>query len=259
MAWLAPNPPDAVWFRGEDTVRFLNDILSQEIGDMDDGEVRRSMLLTPEGKVQHLMWVLRSGDDIALITDHGRGEQLARDLGRYRIRVDVAIEPENRPVWLVIGEWEGIDVSWPSAQRFVVMGGKPDLDEGSIDEYERLRIEAGEPLVGVDVSEGTIPQETGLVPVAVDFGKGCFVGQELVGRIDARGGNVPRPLRLLRLDGEASPGDPVNYEGADVGALTSVAGDLALAVVKRAVPLGAQVEAGPTRATVAELPTKTQE
>ena len=259
MAWLAPVSPDVVWFRGKDTIRFLNDILSQEIGNLDDGEVRRSMLLTPEGKVQHLMWVLRSGDDIALITDHGNGEQLAQDLGRYRIRVDVEIEPESRPVWLVVGEWEGIDLSWSSVPRFLVIRDKPDLEEGSFDDYEYLRVKAGEPLVGVDVSEGTIPQETGLVPVAVDFEKGCFLGQELVGRIDARGGNVPRPLRHLRLQGEAAVGDPVIHDGAEVGVVTSVAGDLALGLVRRVVAPGAVVELRGASATVAELPPKTQE
>ncbi|MDX1469557.1 MAG: hypothetical protein R3258_09455 [Acidimicrobiia bacterium] len=259
MAWLAPVSPDIVWFRGEDTVRFLNDILSQEIGDMDDGEVRRSMLLTPDGKVQHLMWVLSSGGDIALITDDGRGEELANVLGRYRIRVDVTIEPENEPAWLVIGEWEGIDVSWPSVPRFLVIGDRPDLAEGTVQEYERLRIEQGEPLAGVDVSEKTIPQETGMVAAMVDFDKGCFVGQELVGRIDARGGNVPRPLRILRLEGEVSPGAQVMYGDAEVGSVTSVAGDLALGIVKRAVPVGAVVRVGEVQATVAGLPRNTEE
>ncbi len=60
---------------------------------------------------------------------------------------------------------------------------------------ERHRIEAGWPGDGRRAHADTIPAETGVVPVAVSFTKGCYTGQELVARIDSRGGNVPRHLR----------------------------------------------------------------
>ncbi|MDP9494633.1 MAG: hypothetical protein M3P87_05270, partial [Actinomycetota bacterium] len=56
-ALLADVPPDLVWFRGPDVIRFLNDLLSQEIAVMEPGEVRRSMLLNPQGRMDHLLWV----------------------------------------------------------------------------------------------------------------------------------------------------------------------------------------------------------
>ena len=258
MAWLAPVAPDIVWFRGDDAVRFLNDLLSQEIADMGPGEVRRSMLLKPDGKVQHLLWVLMEPDGVGLITEPGRGEAVASDLARYRIRVDVTIELESEPRWLVMGEWDGIDVSWSTSPRFVVRGERPDLPDGSAEEYERLRVEAGEPVHGIDVSEESIPQETGLVDVAVHFEKGCFVGQELVGRIDARGGNVPRPLRLVEIHGSAEVGDEITHDGKGVGRLTSAAGDLGLAAVMRKVEPGQQVTVGAAAGVVRELPSQRQ-
>ncbi len=60
MAWIAPEQPDLVWFSGSDVLRFLNDIISQELGNMAPGETRRSFLLEPQGKLQFLLWVMRT-------------------------------------------------------------------------------------------------------------------------------------------------------------------------------------------------------
>lgn len=264
---LAPEAPDLVWFRGPDTVRFLNDIISQEIASLEPGAVVRSLLLGPDGKLAHQLWVLRGDAEVGLVTDEGRGSDLASVLGRYRIRVDVDIQASEEPVWLVMGErsvkdaqWERAgdiiraDLSWRNYPRTLVTGPRPDFIGMSEQEYELARIEAGEPKWGVDVDETTIPHESGLVPETVDFTKGCFLGQELVARIDSRGGNVPRHLRLLEIgDLTAEPGAPLTAQGTDVGRLTSRAGPLALALVKRGIQIGDVVEVGRGSATVRDL------
>lgn len=255
-AWIAPERPDLVWFSGPDTLRFLNDIVSQELGDMGSGQARRSFLLEPQGKLRFMLWVIREGDRIGLVTDPGRGGELAEAMGRYRIRVDVEIVEEERDVWVVVGDWGGYDVSWPGVPRRLVIGDRPDLDEGAEAEYEALRITSGEPRWGVDVDEGTIPHESGLVPASVDFDKGCFLGQELVARIDSRGGNTPRNLRLLETDGEVTAGDPVVRDDNEVGAITSATTGAALAMLKRTVSVGDTVEVGGSSAVVKELPAK---
>ena len=158
---LAPSAPELVWFGGSDAIRFLNDLISQEIGDMEPGTVRRSLLLTPQGKLDHIIWVLRGADDVGLSVDAGRGEDLVAKLGRYRIRVDVDIELSPLERWLVVGpfggdpgRWTGdrsaliADVSWSNVERTLVVGERPDLPLLEVDDYEVFRIEAGEPLVG---------------------------------------------------------------------------------------------------------------
>ena len=233
---LAPVAPDLVWFRGEDTIRFLNDIISQEVATMEPGTVRRSFLLNPQGRIDHLMWALRGEQELGLVTDPGRGGDLATALSRYRIRVAVEISEEPSDRWLVIGpladegawSWTDgelvADVSWSGVPRFLVVGEQPALPSISAEEVERLRIESGEPLVGVDTSTSTIPQETGLVPVAVDLDKGCFLGQELVGRI-ARRGHVNKQLRVLKFPGAGpAAGSEVSRGESTVGTVTSVAG-----------------------------------
>jgi folate-binding protein YgfZ len=252
--WIAPERPDLVWFHGADALRFLDDLISQELEDMAIGETRRSFLLEPQGKLRFLLWVLREDDRLGLLTDSGRGAELAEALGRYRIRVDVEIEPEPGGVWIVMGPWEGYDVSWAAMNRHLVVGDRPDLDEGLLDEYERLRILSGEPRWGVDVDGDTIPHESGLVTVSVDFEKGCFLGQELVARMDSRGANPPRSLRLLETDGPIAAGDVVSVEGVEVGMVTSATEGAGLAMLKRTVSVGDSVDVGGRRAIVRELP-----
>jgi tRNA-modifying protein YgfZ len=258
MSSLAPEQPDLVWFSGGDALRFLNDIISQELGDMEPGDSRRSFLLAPQGKLDFLLWVIREEDRIGLVTDPGRGEALASALGRYKIRVDVDIEAEVGDVWIVVGEWDGYDLSWAGVERHLVIGDRPDLEVMSESAYEILRVDAGEPKWGVDVDADTIPHESGLVSASVDFTKGCFLGQELVARIDSRGGNTPRNLRRLESDRPIRPGDLVKSEGNDVGKVTSSGGAVGLAMLKRSVSVGDRVDVGDSNAIVMELPAKTR-
>jgi tRNA-modifying protein YgfZ len=124
------------------------------------------------------------------------------------------------------------------------------------------------PRMGAELTGATIPAEAGrwVIDASVSFTKGCFTGQELVARIDSRGGHVPRHLRGLVVDAADPPpvGASVVVEGAEVGTVTSAAPApgagraLALASVGRAVtpPAGAQVHHGGEAlpATVVDLP-----
>ena len=108
------------------------------------------------------------------------------------------------------------------------------------------------------MDERTIPQETGLEEVAVSFTKGCYLGQELVARIDSRG-HVNRLLRILEFYGEPpAPGSPVIGADREVGTVTSVGGGLGLAMIRREVAVGDEVVAGGTRAVVRAIPSKAQ-
>lgn len=151
----------------------------------------------------------------------------------------------------------------------------PDGAAGGADEaFEAARIEAGVPELGFELTERTIPQEAGaLVARAVSFTKGCYTGQELVARIDARGGNTPRRLFGLTIDGVSgtadspaapAPGDEVVVGGAKVGELTSVAwspglqAHVGLAFIKRGTdttgPTHVTTAAGAAPATIRSLP-----
>ena len=84
-----------------------------------------------------------------------------------------------------------------------------DVPPGDPAAFEAARIEAGVPAMGREITDKTIPQEAGaLVEHAVSFTKGCYTGQELVARLDARGNNVARRLRGVVLPPAATKAGP---------------------------------------------------
>jgi tRNA-modifying protein YgfZ len=123
---------------------------------------------------------------------------------------------------------------------------------------ECLRIEHGRPRYGLDLDETVIPQEAGLNERAVSFTKGCYVGQETVARLFYKG-KPNRQLRGLTATEPVEVGTELTLDGRIVGTVTSAAdsprlGPIALALVRREAPVGAAVQAGHSRAHVAELP-----
>ncbi len=112
---------------------------------------------------------------------------------------------------------------WPGLPGGDLVGESPEAPAGvamcGMDAYEAVRIEAGIPVMGRELDERTIPAEAGVVDMSVSFTKGCYTGQELVARIDSRGGNVPRRLRgLVLADGAGAGRAPrVQADGKDVG------------------------------------------
>jgi folate-binding protein YgfZ len=110
-------------------------------------------------------------------------------------------------------------------------------------ELERLRILARSPRWGAEIDETILPAEAGLDERAISFSKGCYPGQEPIARLHHRG-HANRTLRVIELDGEATPGDEVAHGGKPVGRVTSVVPGLALAYVRVEVPEGAELEVG---------------
>jgi tRNA-modifying protein YgfZ len=139
----------------------------------------------------------------------------------------------------------------------LVEAGAVRLDRGALD---ALRIEEGRAWFGPDVTSENLLHEMGHVAEYVSFSKGCYVGQEVVARLDARGGNVNKALRGLRLEAPTTAGTVLRAGEKEIGRVTTAAvsprlGPLALAYVHRShFEPGTVVEAGGLAATVASLP-----
>jgi folate-binding protein YgfZ len=251
---------------GPDTFSFLQSLVSQDLDGLADGESARSLLLQPQGKLTAVFRLLRvDAEHALLVTDEGFGAALADGLRRFRIRVKAEID-DLSDEWSVLsvradgGDEEelpagvhalpavgGVDLVGPAdavreeRDRRVAAGAVL----GDSAAYERARIEAGVPRQGVDIDERTIPQEAFLELDAVSFTKGCFLGQELVCRIDTRG-HVNRYLRRLAVRGAVPDvGAQVVVGDREVGVVTSVAASgadaVALAMVRREVEPPAEV------------------
>jgi folate-binding protein YgfZ len=139
--------------------------------------------------------------------------------------------------------------------RLVDAGARP---AGSL-AFEALRVELLRPRLGVDTDDRTIPHEARWIGTAVHLDKGCYRGQETVSKVE-NVGRPPRRLLLLHLDGslDALPetGDPVLLDGKVVGRVGSAVrhhelGSIALALIKRSVPLDAVLAVGPAEEPIA--------
>lgn len=241
-------PRDAVQVSGPDALGYLQGQVSQELRPLEVGASRWTLLLQPNGRVDVLARIWRTGDDTYVLdTDAGFGDELLARINRFMIRVKAEVEPlawrgiavrgtddGPPPAGTVVGWWDrDHDLLGPDPRPPAGVAG------ASASELELARIEAGWPAMGAEIVPGErIPTETGVVPVSVDFKKGCYPGQELVERMDSRGADAPKRLRILTVAEGSKPGDPVVDAGREVGALTSVAGTRALGYVKRGVDLG---------------------
>ena len=269
-------PRDFVHAAGPDATSFLQGQLSQNVAVLAPGESTWALLLQPQGKVTAFLRVLRVGEEeFVMETDAGFGPAVIERLSRFKLRVKCDLEPLAWRCLAVRGPKahelvpDGVVADWPGLPGRDLVGESPAVPAGvtecGMDAYEAVRIEAGIPVMGSELDEGTIPAEAGVVDMSVSFTKGCYTGQELVARIDSRGGNVPRRLRgLVLAAGPAPVGATVHADGKDVGKLTSVAfspgldATVALAYVRRAVEPPAEVlvewDGGSSPARVEALP-----
>jgi len=149
-----------------------------------------------------------------------------------------------------------------TVERAIAAAGRGDLETADAEVLEVLRIEAGTPRQGRELTEDVLPAETGLVGRAVSTTKGCYTGQEIVARMESRGSASHR-LVGLRCDApDADPpavGAAVIADAQSIGSVTSAcrsqAGAIALGFVRRAhAAPGTAVEISGARAHVANLP-----
>jgi folate-binding protein YgfZ len=233
---------DVVAVTGADARSYLHGQVSQNVATLAEGASRWTLVLAPNGRVDALARVRCVADDrFELDTEPGFGDALAARLDRFRIRVKAELDTATTRLVANIGELSQ-QLSAATAHRSSLVGWwnsggwvgelPAGAAGGTTEDYERARVAAGWPAMGSEIVPGErIPAEIAVVPVAVDFTKGCYPGQELVERMDSRGSQAPRQLRIVTAT-----------EAADLGGdaeVTSVAGGLALAYVKRGVVAGA--------------------
>jgi folate-binding protein YgfZ len=233
---------------GADRAKFLHNMCTADVLKLPVGGQCEAFLTDVKGKIIGHGVVLSEAEQLTLITVPGQGERLIAHLDRYIIREDVRLTDATAAVaWsLVVGPRAGEGLTgvapetltapctliWPGGFWVGASsdGGsaKPpataDLRQaaGIGDEvWHSLRIESGWPLFGVDFDSSHLPQEVGRDIQAINFKKGCYLGQETIARIDALG-HVNKRLATVRLDAEAAVGAELVADGQAVGAVSSV-------------------------------------
>jgi tRNA-modifying protein YgfZ len=286
--------------RGADAADYLQGQVTNDIEGLEPDQGCYAALLDRKGHFVADMRVLRlshsHASDIWLDTETAALEPLRKHLETYKIgrEVEVADESQDWAISSLIGprsaevaaapplspehaqhhyERDGIqmlavatDLGLDLITRFesadalreqLLAAGAEPVSEAAA---EIVRIESGRPRFGLDFDGGTMPAEAGVVERAVDFEKGCYIGQEPVARLHYRG-KPNRRLVGLRLSGPADEGATLRLGEREVGAVGSACvspalGPIALAIVRREAEIGDRLEVadGELTAEVAELP-----
>ena len=187
------NERTRVRVTGADRLRYLNGQLSNDLRRLVAGEAMPALLLTAKGKLCADVYVWIDGESIIVEADVSLEETLPARLERYAVSDDVAFEllaPATERCHVfgsVSAGRDGVQIRRLGVEGVDVASPPNDLRKAGRDEVELLRIERGLPRWGSELSEDTLPQEVGLDRIAVDFNKGCYVGQEVVSRIHSVG------------------------------------------------------------------------
>jgi len=292
---------------GEDRVRWLNGMVTNNVRDLGVGQGVYAFLLNPQGHILGDLYAYNRGESITVDTDCVQAEKILATFDHYIIMDDVEVTnlseqltalgiagpksrevlaaagfaiPEMRALQVLSVMWQGIDCAvvrgedaeplsyeiWiaPASVRqlwdaLVAAGAVPVGSEAQ----ELHRIVSGIPRYGVDIRERDLPQETEQAR-ALNFNKGCYVGQEIVERIRSRGA-VHRKFTGFLLQGsvQIAAGTRIVAGDKEVGEITSaaslrlVSGDktVALGYIRRELGVpGREVAIGTAKAIVIQLP-----
>jgi folate-binding protein YgfZ len=281
---------------GPEAAEYLQGQLTNDVEALSPGEGQYAALLDRKGHLQADMRVLRiSAEEIWIDTEPEALEAARRHLEMYKIGREAAIAdltaerailsligprsvelagtaalPEHANeaasvsgvACLAVGTATGIDLIAKSADTDSlreVLASAGAVEVGS-EAAEVVRIEAGTPRFGAEMSAETMPAEAGIVEQAVSFTKGCYIGQEPVARLHYKG-RPNRHLRGLELSAPAAPGASLVLGEKEVGKIGSACvsparGPLALAIVRREAEPGAELAVGEDGVTarVVDLP-----
>jgi len=284
-AGYLPRERSVLIVRGSDAAEYLQGQLTNDIEAIESECGCYAALLDRKGHLQSDMRVLRlENDELWLDLEPSLSPAVLKHLRTYSIGREVEIEDasDRWAITSVIGpqapvlagfeglgpehaqrfrEWDGtgvlavatdagIDLITPAAQatqlaELIEAAGAPEVSEAAA---EIIRVESGRPRFGFDMSTESMPAEAGITERAIDFEKGCYIGQEPVARLHYRG-KPNRTLRGLRLSAPAGRGETLVLGDREVGSigttcLSPALGPIALAIVRREAEEGDRVAVG---------------
>jgi len=194
--------PGVLKIEGLEARKFLHALVSSDVNELSEGNSQRSLLLTPAGKLIGAFWIYGLDEEtFLLICEKVVLQQIQENLSRFLIRTKAKIEEVSTEYTAVVGFKDQNDsntyVIEPNylsvgglilALRHETLDGTKSNDQ---DDLNNFRISHGALSNSSDLVNEIIPQEGNLQNEAVSFTKGCFLGQELVCRIDSRQATTP--------------------------------------------------------------------
>jgi folate-binding protein YgfZ len=255
-AWADLSHRSVIAISGEDRLMWLHSLTTQHLEKLVAGEWKEALILDPQGHVEQQLFLVDDGATTFIHLDHEKVPSLLDYLQKmkFMLRVDVTDVSNEYAIMKAPGKTDAIGGPFALVPRAELAATIEAFSSANLQigmwAIEAERIAQGRARIGVDSDYKSIPNELGLLNKAVHMNKGCYRGQETVAKVFNLG-HPPRRLVLLHLDGSAvdipSQGDPVVYNGKEIGFVGSVArhyelGPIALAVIKRMTPADAVLE-----------------
>jgi tRNA-modifying protein YgfZ len=233
---------------GADARKFLQGLITNDIAKAEGGQAIHTGLLTPQGKILFDFFAVPDRAGFLLDVAQDKAAELAKRLGFYRLRAEVEIKEE--PGFAAAAAWGntprlpegailyadprlpelGFRLLVPSGTGAAELGCEPAQEA----DYHAMRISLGVPEGGRDYAFGdAFPHEALFDQLnGVDFKKGCYVGQEVVSRMEHRGTARKRIVPVEGLSALPAPGASIEADGLPVGTLGSVSGTAGLALIR---------------------------
>jgi len=239
---------------GEDAEKLLQGVITNDMGLLTTQPALHAGLLTPQGKILFDFFVVRAADGFLLETARDKAAALADRLKLYKLRAkadirDVSSDYSVAAIWGGTYEPHGRGkapllfadprLAAMGARELVTIGSdwalaNEEADSATQDEYHAHRIGLGVPEGGKDYAFGdTFPHEALFDQLAgVSFTKGCYVGQEVVARMQNRGTVRKRVVPVNGAGALPAPATAIVAGGVEIGTLGSVAGERGLALIR---------------------------
>jgi hypothetical protein len=252
-AWADLSHLKIVAVSGEDRLKWLHDLTTQFVSDLQPGTWMPNLILDAKGHIEFQFNLVDDGSTTFLVLDPGYSEQLIEYLTKmkFMLRVDVRDASDEYAVLRAPGIPTSIGGPFALVPRNEVEEMKKTFGGVATQvgtwALDAERVAAHRPRIGFETDHKSIPNEIGVLNGAVHMKKGCYRGQETVAKIYNLG-NPPRRLVMLHLDGSdvgfPEVGSAIENDGVVVGFIGTVArhhelGTIALAIVKRNTPIDA--------------------
>ena len=252
-AWADLSHLSVIAVDGEDRLKWLHDLTTQFLTDLEAGIWKPAMILDPQGHVEYQFNLVDDGTTTFLVLDASYAEALVAYLSKMRFMLKVDVRDATSEFAVLRAPGATTDIGGPFA--LVPRGEVAQMAQAfnavatqvGTWALDAERVAAGRARIGFETDHKTIPNEIGVLNGAVHMNKGCYRGQETVAKIFNLG-NPPRRLTMLHLDGSdvgfPATGTKIENDGVVVGFIGTVArhhelGTIALAMIKRNTPTDA--------------------
>jgi len=221
-------------FHGPDAKKFLQGLVTADMGKLAPGSCLPACVLTPKGLlVADCELYEETPETVLAVTRPGAAVGFLAAFERKIMLSDSSLKAlRSQQAWLIVGEGFDRGLPWPrlSEPARLLLGVDPpeDADIMTDSEFEALRVASGFPLFGADMNGESLPLEA-RQDAAISMEKGCYMGQETVSRIVFRG-HVNKIL--MGIKGTVAAGDAVLRGGKEIGRVTSAAEGAGLALVR---------------------------